>query len=155
VVPSQPLKTGETASYATGDDGAVQAGDARSYTDNGNGTISDNKTGLMWEKKVKLDGTSDGTNLDDADNYYPWGGSCTSETSCSSGGTCCQSSADCVTPHTCTISDGQATGLTIFGWVAQLNSANFAGHNDWRVPNVNELQSLVNFRSPDLPRVTT
>ena len=29
--------------------------------------------------------------------------------------------------------------------VAGLNSANFAGHNDWRLPNVNELQSIVNY----------
>jgi hypothetical protein len=34
-----------------GQDGWLQKGLARSYTDNGDGTITDNKTGLMWEKK--------------------------------------------------------------------------------------------------------
>ncbi len=30
----------------------VQAGATLSYTDNGDGTITDNNTGLMWEKKT-------------------------------------------------------------------------------------------------------
>jgi hypothetical protein len=31
--------------------------------------------------------------------------------------------------------------------VAGLNEANFAGHNDWRLPNVKELQSVVNYEN--------
>jgi hypothetical protein len=34
---------------------------------------------------------------------------------------------------------------TIFQWVDQVNAANFAGHNDWRIPNMRELASLVNY----------
>ena len=40
----------------TGQDGDIQAGATLSYTDNGDGTITDNNTGLMWEKKSD-DGT--------------------------------------------------------------------------------------------------
>lgn len=46
-------KTGQTTSYAPGDDGDVQAGlswpDPR-FSDNGDGTVTDNLTGLMWLK---------------------------------------------------------------------------------------------------------
>lgn len=43
-------RTGQTTSYATGDDGDVQAGNPRAtrFVDNGNGTISDRATGLQW-----------------------------------------------------------------------------------------------------------
>jgi len=53
---AQPLKTGQTTSYGTGSDGAVLKGATRSYTDNGDGTITDNATGLMWEKKDRAGG---------------------------------------------------------------------------------------------------
>lgn len=44
-------KTGQTTSYATGDDGDIEAGYACAgdrFTDNEDGTITDNSTGLMW-----------------------------------------------------------------------------------------------------------
>ena len=50
------LKTGQTTYYGAGSDGDLQKGIARSFTDNGNGTVTDNVTGLMWEKK-SYDGT--------------------------------------------------------------------------------------------------
>jgi hypothetical protein len=54
----------------------------------------------------------------------------------------------------CTATDGQGTGMTIFQWVAQLNSAGFAGHTDWRIPNVKELESIVDFGT-DHPAIAT
>jgi hypothetical protein len=53
---------------AVPDDGTVQAGATLSYTDNGDGTITDNNTGLMWEKK------DDAGGLHDKDNVYRWSG---------------------------------------------------------------------------------
>ncbi len=44
------LRSGQTASYRTGDDGFYQRGRTASYTDNADGTVTDNVTGLMWAK---------------------------------------------------------------------------------------------------------
>lgn len=72
-----------------------------SYTDNGNGTITDNKTGLMWIK----DGNSAGAN------------------------------------NGATLTWEQALSLC--------EGLNYAGFTDWRLPNIRELFSIVDFgRSP-------
>jgi len=51
----------------TTQDGELQAGDPFSFTDNGDGTITDENTGLMWEKK------SDDSGIHDVDTSYNWG----------------------------------------------------------------------------------
>ena len=46
-------KTGQTMTYAMGDDGNIQAGvewPVQRFTDSGDGTVTDNLTGLMWLK---------------------------------------------------------------------------------------------------------
>jgi hypothetical protein len=72
----QRLKTGQTLCYddvgtviacaGTGQDAELQKGLAGAYTDNGNGTITDTGTGLMWEKL-----SDDGT-IHDKDTAYTW-----------------------------------------------------------------------------------
>jgi hypothetical protein len=50
-------KTGQTTSYAAGDDGDLQKGVAwpiPRFTDNGDQTVTDNLTGLMWAKDANL-----------------------------------------------------------------------------------------------------
>ncbi len=88
----------------TGQDGELRRGAPLAYADNGNGTVTDLNTGLVWEK-VSDDGT-----VHDKDNTYTW--------------------ANAFTGH-----------------VATLNATSFAGHTDWRLPNVRELQSIVNYQS--------
>ncbi|MCB1157192.1 MAG: DUF1566 domain-containing protein [Leptospiraceae bacterium] len=58
------LKTGQTTSHAAGDDGAHQKTTARSYTDNGDGTVTDNATGLIWQQ-----GEGGAMNWDSAISY--------------------------------------------------------------------------------------
>ena len=111
-VTAQPVQTGQTSCYAengsaidcagTGQDGETQTGATHSFVDNGDGTITDQVTGLMWEKH-----SSDGS-IHDAGNTYSF--------------------ADAVAVK-----------------IAALNSEPFAGHSDWRLPNRNELATLINF----------
>lgn len=70
-----------------------------SFTDNGDMTVTDTATGLMWSK------------------------------------------------------EDSAVGMTwqdALDWVQAKNTANYLGHNDWRLPNAKELHSLVNYaNAPD------
>ena len=97
------MKTGQTISYRTGDDGYYEAGNSSPgprFTDNGDGTVTDLQTGLMWLK-----------------NACAW--------------------------HTPTWSTAVDDCQTYAG----------AGYSDWRLPNISELQSLLNYgtNSPPLP----
>jgi hypothetical protein len=58
-------KTGQTTSFATGDDGAIQAGvtwPSPRFVDNANGTVTDNLTGLIWLKNGNCTATVGGIN---------------------------------------------------------------------------------------------
>lgn len=115
-----------------------------SLKDNGDGTVTDNNTGLTWEKKDNSWPPND-SDLHNVNNIYPWSGTC------STTGARCGVDADCRRPRgqTCTATDGQGGHLTIFKWLAELNAANFAGHSDWRIPTVSELQTIVDYGTPN------
>ena len=102
-------RTGQTTSYRTGDDGDLEKGVAPPsprFTDHGNGTVTDNLTGLMWVKA----------------------------------------------PHDLTDNSGTKTWDNAIDFC---NGLTFAGHSDWRLPNVRELQSLIDYGrgNPALPSV--
>src|SRR6185437_3694500 len=123
-IPAAQVKlpvTGSTRTVIKGEDGNPAFGAPLSYKDNGDGTITDNNTQLMWEKKVALDGITSATNLHDADNIYQW------SSFCSLSGAHCGTASDCASGQTCSATDGQGTGMTVFEWAAALNAAGFAG----------------------------
>ncbi len=97
-------QTGQTSSYGTGDDGAQRRGaewPSPGTSDNGDGTVTDNLTGLMWTKDGNLPG-------------------------------------------------GVMTWQQALNYVASMNSgAGTYGYTDWRLPTVNELQSLINAQQSD------
>lgn len=112
----------------TGQDGDVESGAAPAYVDNGDGTVTDGESGLVWEKK------SDDGGPHDMDDTYAWVGTCTGD-----GQGWCTRDADC------SVAGGTCAGTTAFEWVDALNAAAFAGHSDWRLPSVRELATLAHY----------
>lgn len=133
------LKTGQTACYeyddfggsevncaGTGHDGESQKGLARSYTDNGDGTITDNVTGLIWEK---LD-DNDANGIHDYSSPRPWLDAFKKIQVLNGDASGCIAANN---PDTCCT--GAGTG----------SCSAFTGHTDWRLPNVFELSSLQDY----------
>jgi hypothetical protein len=86
-----------------GQDGFYHTGcpSAGRFFDNGDGTVTDHCTGLMWQK-------------DTAD----------------------------------TNGDGVVTGMDALAWCDALrfcDNLKFAGHEDWRLPNIRELESIIDY----------
>jgi hypothetical protein len=89
---------GEKTFYVLAVRGGVGYGE-NDFVDNGDGTVSDVATGLMWSKSDSAEGL----------NWYE-----------------------------------------ALNWVARKNAESFLGYSDWRLPDVKELQSIVDYeRSPD------
>jgi len=122
-----------TACGGTGQDGEIVAPAApMSFVDNGDGTITDQNTGLQWEKK------SDDGSTHDKDDRYPWVSLCTGDNH-----TWCTRDADCPAAGP----GGTCGGTTALEWVDALNASHFAGHDDWRLPSIREIASIANYQS--------
>jgi hypothetical protein len=89
-----------------GQDGFYQAGcpSEGRFVDNGDGTLNDTCTGLMWQKDTAYVNGDGQTPLDNSDAL-----------------TWCDALVFC-------------------------ENLSFAGHDDWRLPNVRELQSIVDYK---------
>jgi hypothetical protein len=99
--------TGQSVEYSSGDDGTYQTGvnfPSIRFRDNGDGTITDNMTGLMWL-----------INANNAGGVMTWNNALT--------------------------------------YVAGLNEGTNSGncsYNDWRLPSVNDLETLINYSQSEL-----
>jgi photosystem II stability/assembly factor-like uncharacterized protein len=103
--------TGQTTSYYPGDDGDLQEGvawPAQRFNDHGNGSATDNLTGLMWATDANLMASRD----PDFDTDRTPG-------------------------------DGDVNWATAVDYINKLNNENYLGYNDWRLPNLLDLRSLI------------
>ena len=118
-----------TYPYVGGEDGAIQAGvvwPAQRFADNGDETQTDNLTWLVWAKDAGSPILcTDGSTR----NYGPSYSSCPGST---------------VTDNKVLCNGGTKVWQDALDYVACLNRNNYLGQNDWRIPNINELESLVN-----------
>ena len=137
--------------YPNPDDFGVSGhGPALSYTDNGNGTFTDNNTEFVWEKKLAADG-SDGGDCEATQaersvhcvNYtYAW-----SSTGTAADGTLFTVFLDTLN-NTC---DGdESISCNSDADCGADGPCGFAGFRDWCIPNIKRLQSIVDY-STDNP----
>jgi hypothetical protein len=86
------------------------------FVDNGDGTVTDNLTNLVWEQKTNSNGIANYGDLHDADNTYTYS----------------------------TDLDGDADGIAFTAFYGSLNNgACFAGQCDWRPPTAAELRTIL------------
>ncbi|MBF0337298.1 MAG: DUF1566 domain-containing protein [Nitrospirae bacterium] len=109
--------TGQIVSYAAGDDGALQKGVAwpnPRFNDNGNQTVTDNLTGLVWSKNATTPSIAGGAER-------------------------------CM--------GGTKTWQGALDYIKCINTAQYLGYSDWRLPNRKELISLIDraTEKPSLP----
>ena len=94
------------------------------FTDNGDGTVCDSETGLMWEKKNGADGAPDLSNPRDVDNRYTWTGR-----------------RDYASPNGTLFTDFLPR---LNGVIAASEASEQLGvYSDWRVPTSAELQTIL------------
>jgi hypothetical protein len=104
-------KTGQSTSYGSRDDGELERGimwPTPRFTDNSDGTVLDNLTGLIWTKNATCDGAKDWTSA--------------------------LAYCNALSNGACGLTDGSEAG-------------------DWRLPQIKELQSLIDYGeyTPALP----
>jgi hypothetical protein len=90
--------------------------------------VQDTETGLMWEVKSENDA------MRNRDNLYSWFDPEMKAVKGKPDGGRCKGSADCDT----------------HAYIEAMNKQNYCGHNDWRLPTREQMQTLVDFEGGDV-----
>ena len=118
------------------------AAPATRFVDNGDGTVSDTQTGLMWEKKTGTVGSPVDCSMttcadpQNVNNTYQW---------------CQDGNHNHVCDHYGIYSDNPPDGGAFGDFLARTNGAlcptgdcpGLGGHTDWRLPTTSELLTIV------------
>ncbi|CCQ11092.1 protein of unknown function DUF1566 [Pseudoalteromonas luteoviolacea B = ATCC 29581] len=91
--------------------------------------VRDNVTGLIWEVKQPAQGTLPNVELRAANNHYTWAKSGATGNVYGAPNSTCQSDVDCA----------------ISTYVNEVNSTNYCGGSNWRVPTYTELMGILDF----------
>lgn len=169
-------KTGQTTSYQDYDDGYYEKGSASTprFVDNGDGTISDRITGLMWVKQPELI-IPGATGVHSSNQIQAAKGDWATETSYSAAdlvkdtvdstywvsavthtsgtGTFAEDRTAYPTYWRQTVWTASAANLTTpstKNWttsITNFEALEYAGYTDWYLPNVKQLVSIVNYQN--------
>ncbi len=130
---SAVCETNFTKALAKADKAATKAKTSCRYVDNGDGTVSDLDTALMWEQETGAVGIIlTNPPVTDVNNTYTW----------STGDDLADGRA--FTSFLATLNNGASTD----GGVSTPITGCLAHHCDWRLPSIVELQGIVDLSAP-------
>ena len=106
--------------------------------------VRDNVTGLIWEKKLVGDGTQGNQGLHDADDTYTWYSTDAANNNGFVGYPDQDDNRACFGYK----SADAKTFCNTEAYVNRVNAAGWCGAKDWRMPTIQELESLVDLSIP-------
>jgi len=110
--------------------------------------VKDNVTGLTWERKLSGDAAAV---INDQDSMYFWYDEDEEFNAGIPGTKIAPSNFGTEVPCQEFDKEDESTWCHTQAFIKRMNDANYCGANDWRLPSIGELNSLVDLGTPDNP----